>query len=380
MSEVRSSLEPENYDLCGDDQNNDNNNSDNDVCSVSSEMPENFPSEVISFSTESDLSTDHNSDNEDNFDNSPELNSKRPSDTESRNRGTFFLVCELVKNSPNRIAITDTNIYSLREKLDKIKDSKCQQIQISISDPLETSIKSSDKKLSLSGLDFLDQPLTYILEQPNSNSVDRIGYILKKYENKTIGNKSNNIVSKKDQEISENKFINKIKSISFSIYDTLSYYLSEEFAILGLCAFIISFFYFIIIPMFLSIFWNSSNITYYQNIKFLNKDTKLKLNNKETPTGKFVVDFDNMIAIPYHGNLIEYNYELIKTKTINLFNKSFQLISENYDSNFDKTKNFCENIISKCKLEDNKFNQIIMNEKDKISKKLIKLIQHIFKD
>ncbi|KAG0659194.1 hypothetical protein C6P45_001893 [Maudiozyma exigua] len=377
MSEVRSSLEPENYDLCGDDQNN---NSDSDICSVSSGIPENFPSEVISFSTESDLSTDHNSDNEENFNNSQELNSKRPSDAELRNRETSFLVCEIDKNSPNRIAITDTNIYSLREKLDEIKDSKCQQIQITVSDPLAASIRGSDKKLSLSGLDFLDQPLTYILEQPNSNPVDKIGYILKKNENKTIGNKSKNAVCKKDQENCKNKFIDKIKSISFNIYDTSSYYLSEEFVILGLCAFIISFFYFIIIPMFLSIFWGSSSITYYQNIKFLNKDTKLKLNNNETPTGKFVVDFDNMIAIPYHGNLIEYNYELIKTKTINLFNKSFQLISKNYDSNFDKTKNFVKNIISKCKLEDNKFNQIIMNEKDKISKKFTKLIQHIFKD
>lgn len=452
MNGIRSSLEQENYDICGDyaNNNNDDNDDDDDVCSVSSGIQDDTPSGVISFSSESESSSNpepvNENNSDDNYNNSrssnsssndeeagiidnnilesnaiEENNNNKNSDDNNRNsnndhdsscnndnngdnqesscdtkihedkqrtefpnpkelheRGTPFIVCEVDEQSPARISVTDTNIFSIKRALNKYKNSRCQRIQVTLSDPSAKVVKGTNKRVNLSELDFLDQPITYILEQPDSNSFDRVGTVLEKYESKLKNRELDNIVTTTEQE-NENEIINNIKSVIFNIYDNLSYYLSEELVILSLCGLVVSFIYFVIIPIFVSLLWKSSDISYYQNIKFLNQDATELLNN-EIPKGKFIVDFDNMIAIPYHGNLIGYNYEQIKARTINLFDKSFKLISKKYDSNFDKTRNFLKNIFSKCKFEQHKFHQIILEKEQKISTKIIKLIQHAFDD
>ena len=116
----------------------------------------------------------------------------------------------------------------------------------------------------------------------------------------------------------------------------------------------------------------------YDKIKFFTGDEHSR--DHLMPNGKFIVDFDNKVAIPYDGNTIEYNFSLLKAGTIDLLNKSYKILEENCHNGYDIALELSKEIIDKYKHEQNIVTKIMSRTEEDFSKRVITIIQHFFND
>ncbi|SMN20444.1 hypothetical protein, no similarity [Maudiozyma saulgeensis] len=367
-----------NYDLCGEDDDNHEN---------SSTHCESNSSGIISFSSSPSSSPisfkDSSGENTTEEDNNVDIEEESDvlSETESQKEMSPFLVCKIKKDILPTTNLTKENKikpYYNNSKLESNEPNLIRQPEITLpmknlnvsnalssSSYLEIPSISNDKKISETNLNNLD-----------SDDLNESTEFQKDYSRwvETKNRTENSNPSLKEGMGNDYQIPSK-RGNNTSAYDFFKFFDDMILNFLIILTIILGIrFYKLIIGYILPI--SKKSPFYYDNIRFLVGD-KYPTDNLP-PTGKFIVDFDKKVAIPYNGNLIEYNFDLLKAGTINLFSKSCKTFEENYNNGYDKALELSGEIMNKYNYEHDFITKLISHNEEDISKRVITLIQHIF--